>query len=161
VNRIPRATAAAGAVGAGGDAAAVGKATMGLRDRLATLFGTSGGNGTVAADQARAQEMHGRETGQTSHEQDGTRQRMEAELDAQRTQRASLAPAAAAGCPHTVLVPRWDSPADLGHEERASGFTCDACHAAFTAAEGHALRQSEAARVRQQLEQDGAGPAPA
>lgn len=133
---------------------------MGLRNRLATLFGKSAGDGTLAADQARPQEMHGRETRQTSHEQDGTRQRMEAELDAQRMQRAGPAPAAMASCPHTVLVPRWDSPADLGHEERASGFTCDACHAAFSAAEGHALRQSEAARVRQQLEQDGADPAP-
>ncbi len=133
---------------------------MGLRDRLATLFGKPGGHDTLAADQARAQEMHGRETQQTSHEQDGTRQRMEAELDAQRTQRAGATPAAAPGCPHTVLVPRWDNPADLGHEERASGFTCDACQRAFSAAEGHALRQSEAARLRQQLAGAGEGPAP-
>jgi len=125
---------------------------MGLRERLGRLFGKPArGSTTLAADRTRANEMHGRETTQTRYEQDGTRQRMEAELDGQRTQRAAPAPGAAAVCAHTVLVARWDTPADLGHEERASGYTCEACHQTFTAAEGTALRQSEAERVRQQL----------
>src|SRR5436190_24356422 len=50
------------------------KATMGLRERLGKLFGKSGAtSATLTADRARAHEMHGRATGQTSGEQAGTR----------------------------------------------------------------------------------------
>ncbi len=109
---------------------------MGLREQISKLFGKStAGETTLTADRARAQEMHGRETGQSSSEQDGTRQRMEAQLDAQRTQRTETPPLAEVSCPHTVLLSRWDSVADMGHEERASGYTCEACQAQFTAAE--------------------------
>ena len=51
-------------------------------------------------------------------------------------------------CLHVALVPRWDNPADIGSENKASGFTCDACHRSFTGEEGLALRAGEAARLR-------------
>ncbi|MHB8577882.1 MAG: hypothetical protein ACYDCQ_21430 [Dehalococcoidia bacterium] len=126
---------------------------MRLREHLGKLFGKSdSGTATLTADRARVQEMHDRETGQTSGEQGGTRQRMEAELDSQRGNRAGPTPLADVACPHTVLLPRWDAAGDIGHEERATGYTCEACQQQFTAADGRALRQTEAARVRQRLE---------
>ena len=54
-------------------------------------------------------------------------------------------------CPHTTLVPKWDSIAAMGHADQVSGYTCDSCHRAFTAAEGRALRQTEAERLKRDL----------
>jgi hypothetical protein len=54
-------------------------------------------------------------------------------------------------CLHTSLAPRWTSVADMGQEDRVSGFTCQACNEAFTPAEGRALLDSEATRVRDEL----------
>jgi hypothetical protein len=45
-------------------------------------------------------------------------------------------------CPHTVLLPRWDSVADMGVEEKATGFTCESCHEAFTPEEARNLQAS-------------------
>jgi len=56
---------------------------------------------------------------------------------------------AAAMCPHTTLVPRWDNVADIGHEERATGYRCEGCGATFTRAEAEALRRQEAERLRE------------
>jgi hypothetical protein len=39
---------------------------------------------------------------------------------------------APAGCPHTVLLPRWDDVADMGHEDRATSFVCEGCGEEFT-----------------------------
>ena len=50
-------------------------------------------------------------------------------------------------CLHTALVPSFDSVADMGHEDRATGFRCEACGSTFTPAEGLALRRSEAQRI--------------
>lgn len=50
-------------------------------------------------------------------------------------------------CPHTALVPRWDSAADMGHEERASSYRCDTCGKSFSPAEARELRRTEAARI--------------
>lgn len=58
-------------------------------------------------------------------------------------------PSAAATCPHTTLVPRWDNAADIGHEERATGYRCEGCGAMFTRAEAEALRRREAERLRE------------
>lgn len=44
-------------------------------------------------------------------------------------------------CPHTALVPRWDSVGDMGREELATRFICEACHQEFTPAEASALRE--------------------
>ncbi len=64
-------------------------------------------------------------------------------------------PTVASGpCLHITLVPKWDTVADMGHEDRASGYTCDSCGQSVTAAEGRALRESEAERLRQQAGTD-------
>ena len=52
-------------------------------------------------------------------------------------------------CVHVSLVSKWDSVADMGHEEKVSSYTCDACGQSFTPAEGRALRATEAERLRQ------------
>lgn len=58
---------------------------MGLLDRF---FGKRRAeHEAAAADRARGQKLAGRETGQTKDEQAGTRNRMEAEMDAQRQRR--------------------------------------------------------------------------
>ncbi len=51
-------------------------------------------------------------------------------------------------CLHVTLVPKWDNVADMGSEDKASGFTCDACRQTFTGEEGRALRATEATRLR-------------
>ncbi len=54
-------------------------------------------------------------------------------------------------CPHTALVPRWDSVADMGNEAKVTSYTCESCQQHFTAAEGRRLRQTEAERVQREL----------
>lgn len=54
-------------------------------------------------------------------------------------------------CEHIALVPRWGSTEDIGKDDRATGYTCEACRAEFTAAEAQSLRATEAARVKQRI----------
>ena len=35
-------------------------------------------------------------------------------------------------CPHTALVPRWDSVDDMGKEDRATSYFCQGCEQTFT-----------------------------
>jgi hypothetical protein len=35
-------------------------------------------------------------------------------------------------CPHTRLLPRWDSVQDMGKEEKATGYVCEGCGQIFT-----------------------------
>ena len=131
---------------------------MGLLDRL---FGKKRApDAGAAADQARSQRMAGRETGQTADEQATTRGRMEAELTGQRARRGPAAAAAAdvPPCPHTTLVSRWDSVADMGKEDKVTSYDCEGCGQRFSAAEGHALRATEAARVQRELSTDAPTP---
>ncbi len=109
--------------------------------------------GQKLADRARSEKLAGRETGQTADQQAGTRGRMEAELDAQRLRRQAPATAAveAAPCPHTTLVPRWESVADMGKEDKVTSYTCQGCEQRFTAAEGQTLKRHEAERVQATL----------
>lgn len=58
-----------------------------------------------------------------------------------------VAPVAHVECPHVTLVPHWDSAADMGHEDRATSFRCDACGNTFTPAEARELRRTEADRL--------------
>lgn len=51
-------------------------------------------------------------------------------------------------CIHTTLAPRWDSAADLGIEDKISGYRCDGCRSVFTSAEGKLLRATEEARLK-------------
>jgi hypothetical protein len=50
-------------------------------------------------------------------------------------------------CPHGVLMPRWDSVDDIGHEERATSYVCEACQETFTPEEAQVLRESMAERL--------------
>ena len=126
---------------------------MGFLDRLLQLVGKKRApDATTTADQARSQQLAGRETGQTAAEQAGTRGRMEAELDAQRGRRTQPPTAGAAPpCPHTTLIPRWDSVADMGNVDKVTTYTCQGCNQSFTAAEGRALLATEAERLRRDL----------
>ncbi len=58
-------------------------------------------------------------------------------------------PSASVTCLHVSLVPKWASVADMGQEDKASNYTCDACGQSFTPEEARALRASEADRLRQ------------
>ncbi len=109
--------------------------------------------GQKLADRARTEKLAGRETGQTTDEQAGTRGRMEAELLGQRQRRDGSATPEAEGpvCPHTTLTARWDSVADMGNQDKVTSYTCESCAQQFTADEGRQLRQTEAARVRRDL----------
>ena len=51
-------------------------------------------------------------------------------------------------CLHTSTAPQWDSPGDMGHEDRASRFVCAACGETFTPSQFEALRATEGERVR-------------
>jgi hypothetical protein len=67
--------------------------TMGLSGRITRLLGkTPIPNATLVADQARARGMHGQGVGQSAAAQAGMRRHMEAELDAQRANRAGTTP---------------------------------------------------------------------
>lgn len=35
-------------------------------------------------------------------------------------------------CPHTALVPRWDSIEDMGKEDRATSYFCQGCERTFS-----------------------------
>jgi hypothetical protein len=46
----------------------------------------------------------------------------------------------AAPCPHIQLSPRWENPEDMGHEDLATAFVCQACGATLTPDESRAQR---------------------
>ena len=103
----------------------------------------------TAETRSRSTSMAGREIRQTQAEQDTTRSRMEAELDAQRV--GHTAATADPACPHTTLTPRWDSVADMGNVEKVTSYTCQGCNQSFTPSEGRALLATEAERLRRDL----------
>ncbi len=45
-------------------------------------------------------------------------------------------------CPHAVLVPRWDNVHDMGHEDKATRYMCEACREMFTPEQAKELNQS-------------------
>jgi hypothetical protein len=55
-------------------------------------------------------------------------------------------------CPHVSLLPRWDSIDDMGDDNKAVSFTCEACGQVFEPAEAMRLRASEEERVRNALD---------
>ena len=62
------------------------------------------------------------------------------------------AAAEAPPCPHVTLIPKWDSTADMGHEDKATEYACEGCKGTFTAEQGRELRRTEAERVKHTLE---------
>lgn len=51
-------------------------------------------------------------------------------------------------CPHVVLVPQWDSAADMGKTDKVARYTCQSCNSPFSLEEGQRLMAEEAERVR-------------
>lgn len=56
-------------------------------------------------------------------------------------------------CPHAVLVSRWDSVKDMGHEDRATRFMCEACHKEFSPEEATKIRETIAERMAASLDE--------
>ena len=56
-------------------------------------------------------------------------------------------------CPHSVLVARWDSVQDMGHEDKATRFMCETCHEMFTPEEAKHLRDTMSERVTAQMQE--------
>jgi hypothetical protein len=56
-------------------------------------------------------------------------------------------------CPHSVLVARWDSVADMGHEDKATRYMCETCHEEFTPEVARQLRDTMAERVTAQIQE--------
>jgi hypothetical protein len=56
-------------------------------------------------------------------------------------------------CPHVVLVPRWDTAADIGITERASRFICEGCEQVFTPEEARALQENTHDRLPPAVEE--------
>jgi hypothetical protein len=52
-------------------------------------------------------------------------------------------------CPHTALVPRWDSADDIGKPDKVDAYVCESCQGTFFGEEGERLKAAEAERVRQ------------
>jgi hypothetical protein len=50
-------------------------------------------------------------------------------------------------CAHGTLVPRWDNVDDIGHEDRATHYLCEACGEEFSPYEANELRQTIAERL--------------
>ncbi|MPZ48859.1 MAG: hypothetical protein GEU75_06030 [Dehalococcoidia bacterium] len=50
-------------------------------------------------------------------------------------------------CPHGVLTPHWSTIAELGHEDLATSYVCEACSASFSPGEARLLRSTEAQRL--------------
>jgi len=51
-------------------------------------------------------------------------------------------------CPHTILLPHWDSIGDMGKEDLATSFTCQACSESFTPEQANELRGTTAERLQ-------------
>jgi hypothetical protein len=54
-------------------------------------------------------------------------------------------------CEHITLIPSWDAPDDIGHEDRATSFRCEACGEVFSLDAAEHLRATEKARVLRRL----------
>lgn len=61
---------------------------------------------------------------------------------------AAAQAAEAVECPHMALGQRWDSAADIGHEDRATRFVCGACHSVFSPADAERVRKEAAQHLR-------------
>lgn len=56
-------------------------------------------------------------------------------------------------CEHVLLVPHWDSPENMGIEDKASSYLCNSCDEQFSRAEEEVLRATEADRIRRGLQE--------
>lgn len=56
--------------------------------------------------------------------------------------------AADAECPHTALVPQWETADEMGQHDKISGYRCEGCGATFSPEEGEKLQQAEDERIK-------------
>jgi hypothetical protein len=70
-----------------------------------------------------------------------------------RERTSSAAVLEAPPCPHVTLVPHWDSPADMGINDKASSFACEACGQSFTPEQARELRETAADRLPEAVEE--------
>lgn len=56
-------------------------------------------------------------------------------------------------CEHVLLVPHWDSPENMGVEDKASSHRCNTCNESFSPEEEQVLRATEADRIRRGLQE--------
>lgn len=66
---------------------------------------------------------------------------------------AQVADTASETCEHVLLVPHWDSPENMGIEDKASSYRCNTCEESFTREEEEVLRRTEADRIRRGLQE--------
>lgn len=58
----------------------------------------------------------------------------------QKQNQAITPEARGSNCAHLILLPTWSTPEDMGKEEKATGYRCDACGAALTLDEARERR---------------------
>ena len=56
-------------------------------------------------------------------------------------------------CEHVLLVPHWDSPENMGIEDKASSYRCNSCDEEFSREEEEILRRTETDRIRRGLQE--------
>jgi transposase-like protein len=61
--------------------------------------------------------------------------------------------AAETKCPHTTLIPHWDSAEAMGQADQISHFECESCKQTFSREDGERLRAEGAERLRISEEQ--------
>jgi hypothetical protein len=66
---------------------------------------------------------------------------------------SSTAVVEAPACPHVTLVPHWDKLADMGINDKASSFICESCGKTFTPEQARELRETEAERLPEAVEE--------
>ena len=54
-------------------------------------------------------------------------------------------------CLHIALTARWDAVEDMGHEDKATSYVCEACSTQFTPAEANEVRSTQAEQLRRDL----------
>ena len=52
-------------------------------------------------------------------------------------------------CSHLALTPRWDNLEDMGKEDRATAYVCDACHVSLSPADAERARSASAQHMRE------------
>jgi hypothetical protein len=50
-------------------------------------------------------------------------------------------------CPHIDLGPHWENAADMGHDDKVTGYRCGGCLRLFSVEETRVLRETEATRL--------------
>ena len=65
-----------------------------------------------------------------------------------REKTSARAESAAVVCPHTILLPHWDSIDDMGKEDLATSYSCQACGETFPPDQAKELRRTTAERLQ-------------